>query len=135
MGFATPSDVFRDPIDPGRAARLDSESFLRLNHEIYFFSDLGSRLRFTTAPWKWCGSVTDPVSHERFAPDAGSPALAYRDQLYYFRADSTKATFLEMPEMYAEPGPMKKAEPENPAAAESGAPAEAPAEVAAGTGG
>jgi YHS domain-containing protein len=94
---------FRDPVNPRAMARVANGTLVRLNHEIYFFSDPRTRGKFEEKPWKWCGRVTDPVSLERFEPRKRSPSLVVDGQRFYFASDSTRAVFAADPEPWRAP--------------------------------
>ena len=53
--------VLADPVHPGVPATLDSASFVRVNHEIYFVHDAASRGAFEKNPTLYTGPLTDPA--------------------------------------------------------------------------
>lgn len=85
---------------PGRAAIIDSLHVARVNHEIYFFSDLKSRRAFLRNPLPYCGELTDPVSLARFRPTTKSPHTKFAGRAWYFSGRSTRATFQAMPDSF-----------------------------------
>ena len=88
------------PLHPGRAARIDSTTMVRLNHEVFYFAEPGSCRMFLKHPDRYCGPLTDPVTLNRFHPTPKSPRTRYRDRLWYFDADSTLAMFQAMPDSF-----------------------------------
>lgn len=92
----------RDPVDPQRAAVVDSTHWVRVNHELYFFADSASRAEFEADPIPWCGKLTDPVSGARFRPTPRSPSADYEGRVYYFAGEPTHVTFLSAPKRFAE---------------------------------
>ena len=95
--------AFDCAVRPGRAARIDPDYVVRVNHEVYFFSDGVARHRFLRGPLRWCGDLTDPVTLERFRPDRRSPRLEWSERPYYFSSTETRDTFLADPDMYSDP--------------------------------
>ena len=88
-------------VNPGRAAVLDVDHRAFINYEIYFFSDLEARKRFTKDPLWYCGLLTDPVNRLRFRPSKKSPHTEFNGRPYYFDSDSTLAVFRAMPDSFA----------------------------------
>ncbi|MCH9032524.1 MAG: hypothetical protein IIB00_09745 [candidate division Zixibacteria bacterium] len=74
-----------------------------MNYEIYYFANEHHKRQFDSQPLRYCGLVTDPISHERFYPGEKSPRLLHSNQNYYFTADSNLAVFRAMPSKYAAP--------------------------------
>ena len=91
---------FADFLDPRRAAVLDDEHCVRLNHEAWFFADAESRDRFAEDPLRWCGLLTDPVTKRRFRPCSNSASLRYDGVTYWFEEASDAEIFEADPEMY-----------------------------------
>ncbi len=89
------------PVHPRWAAVLDSSLRVWINHEVHYFSDRGALEKFTRAPRRYCGRLTDPVSLARLVPSARSPRLDYRGRTYFFRSDSTRAVFATSPDGFA----------------------------------
>ncbi|MEM7310440.1 MAG: hypothetical protein AAF682_27430 [Planctomycetota bacterium] len=89
--------------DPTREAVIDPEHLVRVNYEIYLFSDLEKRERFLEDPAAWCGLVTDPVSMRRFQPRASSPAVEHDGVLWVFPTWSAERRFRADPEAYRLP--------------------------------
>jgi YHS domain-containing protein len=89
-------------VHPEQKAIVTPEMRVRLNHEIFYFSSAKARREFLANPLHYCGKLTDPVNHDRFAPNAKSPHTTFDDRTYYFEADSTYQRFKADPEPYAE---------------------------------
>ncbi len=90
-------------VDPSRDAILDEAHRVFVNWETYYLCDDAAVKTFTAAPWKYAGTVTDPVSRERFRPDGGSPTARHGDRVFYFQSAEHAATFTADPEAYATP--------------------------------
>lgn len=118
------------PVNKRAMARFEDELKSQVNHEIYFFSDSEAKRKFDERPWKWCGTVTDPVSRERFAPDRKSLREDWMGRAYFFRADTTRAAFLADPAPYAMARAMSSPARTDSTAAPDSGPA-APADTAA----
>ena len=88
-------------VDPTRVARIESKSAVRLNWEVFFFADEAAQERFHRDPLRWCGALTDPVTLQRFVPEASSPQADHAGQTYYFASAETRATFGTDPKKYA----------------------------------
>ena len=84
-------------------ARLDAEHRSYVNWEVYFFSNLARKAEFEDDPLRYCGTVSDPVSKERFSPTTASPRYDYNGRPYYFSSQATMATFRTMPDSLAQP--------------------------------
>ncbi len=103
-------------------AKFQDELKSQVNHELYFFADPEAKRKFDERPWKYCGTVTDPVSRERFAPDKKSLREDWMGRPYFFRTDSTRVAFLADPTPYAMARPMSApARTDSTAADSSGA--------------
>lgn len=94
--------TFQDPVTPARKAIIDSSRRIKIGQDIYFFSSVATMRRFRREPLRYCGKLTDPVSHARFRPAPASPHVLFRDRDYWFAADSTKAAFQTSPDRYFE---------------------------------
>ena len=93
--------TLQDAIDPSRPAVLDPEHRTFVNWETFFFADLESKRRFEEDPIRWCGVLTDPVTRQRFVPGDLSPRSTHDGRAYFFYTAESKATFEDMPAMYA----------------------------------
>lgn len=87
-------------VDPTRVARVEKGAEVRLNWEVFFFCDDEARARFLADPLRWCGALTDPVTLERFVPDATSPHLEYGGHPYYFASHPHRDAFAAEPDRY-----------------------------------
>jgi YHS domain-containing protein len=87
-------------VDPTRVARIESESAVRLNWEVFFFCDDAARARFLRDPLRWCGALTDPVTLQRFVPEASSPREEHNGHAYYFASAKNRDVFASDPASY-----------------------------------
>lgn len=92
-------------VDPTRDATIDSSHRAFLNHEVYFVSDDEALRTFVSAPYRYCGKVTDPVSLVRFQPTSASPVRSFGGRLFYFASSETLAKFDGDPRLYGTPKP------------------------------
>ena len=90
--------------DPTRNAVLDDEHMVRVNYEIFLFSDTKKRARFLEDPVQYSGLVTDPVSKRRFRPSRSSPACEEGGVVWLFATNRTYGRFRRDPERYRLPG-------------------------------
>jgi YHS domain-containing protein len=90
-------------VDPERIARLDQAHRIFVNWEAYFVSSEEALTRFERAPWRYVGSVTDPVAGARFQPTESSPNSRYGGRLFYFTSADALAEFEQDPAKYATP--------------------------------
>jgi len=72
-----------------------------VNWETFFFADLESKQRFDADPSRYCGILTDPVSHLRFVPGDRSPRTQHDGRPYFFFTEANKAAFDADPTAYA----------------------------------
>jgi YHS domain-containing protein len=91
----------RCAVHPTRRARAVAELRAEVNHEIYYLHDRATLARFKSNPRRYCGLVTDPVSHQRFRPTARSPRVVHAGRPYYFIRQSTWRTFRAHPDSFA----------------------------------
>ena len=96
--------TFRDHLDLREQAIIDAEHCVRLNYEAFFFGNLYTRERFVSDPIDYCGYLTDPVSKQRFRPNADSPRFSFEEVAYYFENEEQRAQFKANPEAYRLPG-------------------------------
>jgi YHS domain-containing protein len=92
-----------DALDGTRPARIDAAHRSIVNYEVFYFADPAAKARFDADPLRWCGLVTDPVTHERFRPTAGAPRVAEAGRLFVFASPASATTFRAMPAMYRVP--------------------------------
>lgn len=95
---------FQDYLDERRPAVIDADHCVRLNYEAFFFADAWERERFLSDPLTYCGLLTDPVSRERFHPDADSPRFQHEGVTYYFQCAANREAFEMDPETLRLPG-------------------------------
>ena len=91
----------RDGIDLRRSASVDSTQRVFIGHDLFYFADAASRVRFMKEPLRWCQRLTDPVTLSRFRPTARSPHLEYRGRPYWFASESTFTAFRATPDSFA----------------------------------
>ena len=89
--------------DESRPAVLDVDHRARVNHELFFFADEAEAKRFRDDPLAYCGTVTDPVTHTRFEPDADSPRIDYNGQPFFFASNLSHSVFSTMPDSFVVP--------------------------------
>jgi len=71
-----------------------------VNGEVYRFAGEETLRRFIKAPTRYCGTLRDPVTGIRFEPTSRSPELFWIGGPYFFRSDTSKATFISDPHRY-----------------------------------
>lgn len=74
-----------------------------MNYEAFYFADGNERARFLKDPVRWCGWITDPVTHRRFHPLKEAPREEHGGRIFYFASDSTRALFAAQPDSFAAP--------------------------------
>ncbi len=95
-------------VDPTRDAILDEAHRARVNHEVFFLSGPEALEEFNNRPLRYAGMLTDPVSLQRFRPDAESPKLEHGGRPYYFASATNLEAFRAQPARFADPdGEMK----------------------------
>ena len=95
-------DSVADPLEPERAAVLDAEHRVRINHDVWFFADAGTRARFAAEPLAWVELLTDPVNGERFRPGKRPLTWVHAGRTWYFARPLTRQTFKLAPERFLE---------------------------------
>jgi YHS domain-containing protein len=90
-------------VESSRPAIIDASHRYAIGFETFFFSDSAAMQEFASDISRYCGTLTDPVSLERFRPSADSPRSTLRERIYLFASDSTKQIFDMMPDNYAWP--------------------------------
>lgn len=86
---------------------LDASHRIRVNYETYFVADAAERKQFLADPLDYCGPVTDPVSKQRFRPDASSPRFDYAGTPYFFLDPGHMARFAAAPDSFTAPRFLK----------------------------
>lgn len=92
-----------DPVHRDRDGVLAVSHRTRVNHETFFLASAETLEEFERRPLRYVGTVTDPVSGERFVPSASSPVFEYDGRRYFFADDLTLDSFREDPEAYRDP--------------------------------
>ncbi len=90
-------------VDPTANAILDEAHRVFVNYEAYYLSSAKARETFGDEPWRYSGLLTDPVSRERFQPDAASPSSEHEGRRFYFSSAANAQTFDQDPATYATP--------------------------------
>lgn len=90
-------------VETERPARMDPEHRVFVNWETYYLADDEALARFRADPVRYVGTVTDPVSRRRFAPDVHSPRVDHEDRIVYFASDENAERFRSSPEAFATP--------------------------------
>lgn len=88
-------------VQPSRRALLLPAMRVHVNREIFYFANSQNRQAFLEDPTRYCGTLTDPVTEERFGVAEDSPHVTYDGRLFYFSSDSTRAAFDGKPDRYA----------------------------------
>jgi YHS domain-containing protein len=91
----------QDPIDRAKPAVLSKATRLFVGHDLYYFAGASTRARFEKSPLQYCGTLTDPVTRERFKPTAASPHLLRDGRDYWFASPESKARFAARPDSFA----------------------------------
>jgi YHS domain-containing protein len=87
-------------VDRTKNASIDARHRAFVNYEVYYVSSDEALKAFVAAPYKFVGKITDPVSHHRFRPTAGSPRRSFQGRLFYLESAETATTFDSAPETY-----------------------------------
>jgi YHS domain-containing protein len=90
-------------VDPARQALLDEKHRVFVNWETYYLSSDENLATFRADPLKYVGTVTDPVTRERFRPDSSHRRLDHEGRVIYFRNPENVARFQAGPEAYIPP--------------------------------
>ena len=90
-------------VDSGKPALLDEAHRVFINWETYYLSGDEALAKFRADPLKYVGTVTDPVTRERFRPTAASPRLEHEGRLIWFAKADNVTRFEAGPEAYIPP--------------------------------
>lgn len=90
-------------VDPSRPALLDTRHRVFVNWETYYLSSDENLAKFRADPLKYVGTVTDPVTRERFQPERKHTRLEHEGRLIWFAKPENAARFREGPEAYVPP--------------------------------
>jgi len=88
-------------VHPDKTAKPKPEWTARFNWEVFMFSSAKARKAFDRDPLRYCGMLTDPVSEQRFQPNAESPWAVHNARKYYFQSEADRATFVAAPDSFA----------------------------------
>ncbi len=80
-------------MDIRQRAIVDDAHRSVINYEIYYFSSDKKKIKFDEKPYKHCGPLTDPATHQRFIPTKDSPRIDRAGRAFYFLSDSTRTVF------------------------------------------
>lgn len=98
LGLAVPCVV-----DPERPALLDEKHRVFVNWETYYLSSDANLAKFRADPLKYVGTVTDPVTRERFRPDRSHARVDIEGRMIWFAKPELVARFQASPEAYLPP--------------------------------
>ena len=90
-------------VDPENRATIDTAHRVLVNWEAYYVSDDAALAAFQAAPYEYTGLITDPVTQERFEPQAMSPRREHGGRLFFFSSDEAVAQFDTEPDKFAIP--------------------------------
>ena len=95
-------------VHPEQPAILDAGHRAYVNHEIYYFGSVEALQAFVSEPWKYTGTVTDPVTMARFQPTPESARRSYGGRLFFLQSAESAVTFDGDPATYGVPRPMMR---------------------------
>ena len=90
-------------LEPQRPAVMDAAHRSVVNFELFYFSDEKTKSRFDEDPLRYCGSITDPVTQERFVPGESSPRIERDGRTYVFLSDESLKQFEALPDSFSVP--------------------------------
>lgn len=90
-------------VDPSRPALLDEKHRVFVNWETYFLSSDAALAKFRADPLKYVGTVTDPVTRERFRPTRRHTRIDHEGRIIWFAKAENAARFRAGPEAYVPP--------------------------------
>lgn len=73
----------------------------QVNYEFYYFADAAGKERFDTEPLRWCGTVTDPISRQRFRPTQDSASVEHAGVSFFFESKDTQTQFVAQPDSFS----------------------------------
>ena len=90
-------------VDPAKPARLDERFRVFVNWETYYLAGEVELAKFRADPLRYVGTVTDPVTRERFRPTVGHARIEHEGRLIWFAKPENVATFRSSPEAFIPP--------------------------------
>ena len=97
-----------DVVHPDQPAMIDAGHRAFVNYEVYYFSSPEALREFVSAPWKYTGKVTDPISMDRFQPTAESPHRSFGGRLFFLQSADHATTFDSDSTTYGVPRPAMR---------------------------
>ncbi len=86
-----------------QTALLDARHRVFVNWETYYLSSDENLAKFRADPLKYVGTVTDPVTRERFRPDRKHTRLEHEGRIIWFAKPENAERFRAGPEAYVPP--------------------------------
>ena len=83
------------------AALVEKEKRAQVNYEFFYFADEAGKEQFESDPLRWCGTVTDPISRERFRPTEKSAVAEHNGIPFFFSSEDTKTAFAAHPDSFS----------------------------------
>lgn len=90
-------------VDRDKPALLDEAHRVFINWETYYLSSDAALAKFRADPLKYVGTVTDPVTRERFHPKVDSPRVDYEGRIIWFAKAENVERFKGSPEAFIPP--------------------------------
>lgn len=90
-------------VDPSKPALLDEAHRVFVNWETYYLSSDKALAKFRAYPLKYVGTVTDPVTRERFRPTKKHTRIEHEGRVIWFAQPQNEARFRMGPEAYIPP--------------------------------
>lgn len=90
-------------VEPSRPALLDEQHRVFVNWETYYLSSDEALAKFRAAPLKYVGTVTDPVTRERFRPGGRNTRIEHDGRIIWFKKAENAVRFRASPEAYVPP--------------------------------
>jgi YHS domain-containing protein len=87
--------------DTTRPAVVQRDARTQVNYEFFYFADAESKQRFDGDPLRWCGTVTDPISRQRFRPTQASARTEHNGVPFFFESQETQLQFAAHPDSFA----------------------------------
>lgn len=90
-------------VDPARPALLDEAHRVFVNWETYYLSSDEALVKFRADPLRYVGTVTDPVTRERFRPNGRHTRIEHEGRIIWFAKAENLTRFRAGPEAYVPP--------------------------------